>query len=351
MSDITVFGHHIGEVIEEVSKQLEEKAQRNRMCMFPIKDVETFDSYEKQVQVFWTYKNYNYNNDKPDYLSLPKAIKNIIIYPNAMFANGDGIIINNIVYRLLLTSVDPEETAWYGIQIGIETIHAVAYNHIITAIIPTKEQQLELFNAVSTLPSVAKISQWMKDMTCAPISRAEVLVAFACGEGLLFPTSFVPIFYMRIKNKMQVMVDVNKEISRDESLHLQQGIILIRRTDISKQRITEIIKEFIVLIEQYIEDMTLELEKATREELMGSDGTDYSDFRRSELMAFAHYNADMLLKQLGCEPLYNTDISHLPDWLLSLSCSHKNNFHERPSVNYTQGSDVFIDEDTIDLDV
>jgi len=348
--ELCVFGHHIGDICREIARQLEQRTSRNRMCMFPIEDTSTFDLYEKQVQVFWTYKNYYYKNDAPDYASLPKPISTIIKYVNAMFANGDGIIINNIVYRLLLTTVDPEEIMWYSFQAGIESIHAVAYNLIITSIITNVEEQKELFNAVSTLPSVKAISEWMKNMTYANIPRSDVLVAFACGEGLLFPTSFVPIFYMRIKNKMQVMVDVNKEISRDESLHFEQAINLIKRTNISKERITEIVKEFTSLLFDYINDMTVELENATHEQLIGTDGTDYSDFRRSELMAFAEYNADAMLQRLGCNTLYNANVELLPQWLLSLSCGHKNNFHERPSVNYVQGSDVAIVDD-IDYDV
>lgn len=351
MEELYVFGHHIGEICEEISRQLEQKTQRNRMCMFPIRDIDTWNSYEKQVQLFWTYKNYDYEQDKPDYLTLPTPIKTVIKHVNAMFANGDGIIINNIAYRLLLTSVDPEETAWYSFQMGIETIHAVAYNKIITAIVPSSEEQMELFDAVSTLPSVAAISSWMKKMTHAKIPRSEVLVAFACGEGLLFPTSFVPIFYMRIKNKMQVMVDINKEISRDESLHFEQGINLIRRTNVSKAKITSIVKEFTHLLFDYVNDMTEESHKANKEQLIGTDGTDYSDFRREELIAFAKYNADMMLQRLDCEPIFNVDVTSLPTWLLSLSCGHKNNFHERPSVNYVQGSDVSRESHDIDYDV
>jgi len=348
--DLHVFGHHIGDIFGELSRQLEAKTDRSRTCIFPIRDAELFDSYETQVQLFWTYKTHNYATDRPDFLTMPTPIQTIIKYVLSFFANGDGIIISNIVYRLLATAPDPEESLAYCFQMAMESIHAMAYNKQIDAIIPDQEEKLRMFSAVSELPAVAKLSEWMKKMTFHRGPRAEVLVAFACGEGLLFPTSFVPIFYMRIKNKMPILVDVNKEIARDETLHFEQGITLIKRTGIEKSAIVRIVKECTEILFEYIDEMTQSLVDASNDQLIGTDGIDYSDFKREELIAFAQYNTDSMLRRLDCEPIYNADVSSLPGWLLSLSCSHKNNFHERTSTNYVQSSDT-TEEDDIDLDV
>lgn len=331
--------NNIGSFMRSLSEELEAKTDRNRLCMFPIKDMEIYEKVEKQLSVFWVPKIHKYEQDKRDYASLPPAIAKVFDFINAQFANGDGIVINNITYRLQLTAVEPEEIIWYSVQGGIESVHAIVYNLIINALIESKERRNELFNAVNTIPSISAISNWMKEMTFSDRPREEILVAFACAEGLLFPASFVPIFYLRLKNKMQVMVDANKDISRDESLHLDVAVILINRTGIDKSKIMEIVKEFSELLFNYIDEMFLSVTNATHEELIGSDGTDYSDLRKDEMILFAKHNTNCLLTRLGCEKLYDINEDDLPTWVLTLSCQHKNNFHERTSTDYVQSSE------------
>jgi ribonucleoside-diphosphate reductase subunit M2 len=308
--------------------------------MFPVKDMVLYELIQKQLSVFWVASIHKYEADKKDYNTLPIPISSVLDFINAQFASGDGIIINNITYRLQLTAVDPEEIIWYSVQGGTESVHTIAYSLIINNIIESKERREELFNAVNTIPSISSISNWMKDMTFSDRPREEILVAFACGEGLLFPVSFIPIFYMRIKNKMQVMVDVNKDISRDESLHLDVAIVLIKRTNISKDKIREIVQEFTGLLFNYIDEMFRPITEAKNEDLIGTDGTDYSDLRKEEMILFAKYNTDSLLRRLDCKEIYYIHEDDLPSWVLTLSCEHKNNFHERTSTNYVQSSEV-----------
>lgn len=346
---LSVFGHSIGSIMREISSQLETRTDRNRLCMFPVKDMELFRLIEKQLSVFWVPQIHRYEQDKRDYASLPKLVSSVLDFASAQFATGDGIIINNITYRLQLTAVDPEEIIWYSVQGGIESVHALVYNLIINALIQSEERRQELFNAVNTIPSISAIGNWMKDMTFSDRPREEILVAFACAEGLLFPVSFIPIFYMRIKNKMQVMVDANKDIARDESLHLDAAVILINRTDINKESATKIIVEFTELLFNYIDEMYSSIDNAKPEELIGTDGTDYSDLRKEEAILFAKYNTNCLLTRLGCKPIYDVTHDDLPTWVLTLSCEHKNNFHERTSTNYVQSSEQ-VEEDAIDYE-
>jgi len=343
--DITVHGHGIGSIMKEISTQMEKRTDRNRLCMFPIADMELYEKIITQLNVFWVPSIHKYENDKRDYDMLPRPISRVLDYINAQFASGDGIIINNISYRLMVTAVEPEEVVWYSTQGGIEAVHTIVYNLIINSLIHDDKRRRELFNAVNTIPCISAISNWMKEMTFSERPREEVLVAFACGEGLLFPVSFIPIFYMRIKNKMQVMVDANKDISRDESLHLDVAVILINRTNIDKGKIREIVEEFTCLLFNYIEEMFLPISSATHEELIGKDGTDFSDLRKEEMILFAKYNTDALLLRLGCKPIYNIHQDQLPSWILTLSCEHKNNFHERTSTNYVQASNVPENDD------
>lgn len=345
----TVFGHSIGSVMRCISEDLENKTDRNRLCIFPIKDMEIYEKIQKQLDVFWVPKLHKYEQDKRDYASLPGPVAEVFDFINAQFANGDGIIINNITYRLQLTAVEPEEIMWYSVQGGIEAVHAIVYNLIINALIQSPLRRNELFNAVNTIQSIAAISNWMKDMTFSDRPREEILVAFACGEGLLFPASFMPIFYMRLKNKLQVMVDANKDIARDESLHLDVAIILINRTNISKNKITQIVREFSNLLFDYIEEMFLPITNANPDDLIGSDGTDYSDLRKEEMILFAKFNTNALLNRLGCKGIYDVNENDVPTWTLTLSCQHKNNFHERSSTDYVQASEV-PEEDVIVYD-
>jgi ribonucleotide reductase beta subunit family protein with ferritin-like domain len=102
---------------------------------------------------------------------------------------------------------------------------------IITYITDTAEQ-MKLFNAIETMPSIGKKAQWAMKWTSSDNSFAERLVAFAAVEGVFFSGSFCAIFWLKKrgllpgltfsngKHYLIMILTLIELISRDEvSIH------------------------------------------------------------------------------------------------------------------------------------
>ncbi len=76
-----------------------------------------------------------------------------------------------------------------------------------------------LFNAIETVPCVAKKAQWALKWIGSGSSFAQRLVAFACVEGIHFSGSFCAIFWLKKRHLMPGLCFSNVLISRDEGLH------------------------------------------------------------------------------------------------------------------------------------
>lgn len=74
-----------------------------------------------------------------------------------------------------------------------------------------------LFNAIETLPSVAKKAKWALNwINHESATFPERVVAFAAVEGIFFSGSFAAIFWLKKRGIMPGLTFSNELISRDE---------------------------------------------------------------------------------------------------------------------------------------
>ena len=132
----------------------------------------------------------------------------------------------------------------------MENIHSEMYSLLIETYIRDSAERARLFNAVETMPCVAKKAEWAMKWIGnreAPYSKihflacislffviiikiisGERIVAFAAVEGIFFSGSFAAIFWLKKRGLMPGLTFSNELISRDEGLHCDFACIMFK---------------------------------------------------------------------------------------------------------------------------
>lgn len=202
--------------------------------------------------------------DSKHWETLTDDERHFISHVLAFFAASDGIVLENLAVRfmkeiqipevrftsvwvlinvpdyhtstssyllsfLLLTvmaNLYVQARAFYGFQIAIENIHSEMYSLLLEAYIKDQAEKSRLFNAIETIPCVARKADWALKWIDSAGSFAERILAFACVEGIFFSGSFCAIFWLKKRGLMPGLTFSNELISRDEGLHCDFACLL-----------------------------------------------------------------------------------------------------------------------------
>lgn len=196
--------------IEKREPLLEENPQR--YTLFPIKYPQVWQMYKRAEASFWTVEEVDLSQDMYDWEhKLTEDERYFVKHVLAFFAASDGIVMENVVERFMTDVQIPEVRSFYGFQIAIENIHSEMYSQLIETYIKNEQEKRYLFNAIETVPCVAKKAQWALkwiaagDKDAAQVDRrgfAERLAAFAAVEGIFFSGSFCAIFWLKKRGLM-----------------------------------------------------------------------------------------------------------------------------------------------------
>lgn len=293
-----------------------------RFVLFPIKYTDIWGFYKKALGSFWTAEEIDLKDDKVHWNNKLDTnerhfIKNIL----AFFAATDGIVNENLALKFYSEVQFPEARAFYAFQMQIETIHSEVYSELIDTLITNKEEQTHLFNAIRTIPSISKLSNWALRWINDQNPFAERLVAFACVEGILFSGPFCAIFWLKQKGVMPGLTLSNELISRDEGMHMDFACLLYN--SYIKNRLTQ------TRVEQIIQEaVSFEIEFITESlpcKLIGMN---------NELMInYIKYVADRLLLSLGYQKFYNAKNPF--QFMENISIKNKTNFFEERVSEYS----------------
>jgi ribonucleotide reductase beta subunit family protein with ferritin-like domain len=301
----------------------------DRFVLFPIKYHSVWEMYKSHMATFWTAEEIDLFADLKDWETLNPNERHFITHILAFFAASDGIVNENLALRFYNDVQIPEARCFYGFQIAMENIHSETYSLLIDTYVKDNKEKDKLFNAVSTLPCVAKKAQWAMKWIRSSRSFAERLVAFAAIEGIFFSGSFCSIFWLKKRGLMPGLCTSNEFISRDEGLHCEFACLmhslLGEDAQASKQTITSIITEAVEIEKEFITD-------ALPVSLIGMN---------AQLMSqYIEFVADHWLQRLGCEKIYNN--TNPFEWMELISLEGKTNFFEKRVSEY-QKSGVMSD--------
>merc|ERR1712204_47327 len=156
----------------------------------------------------------------------------------------------------------------------------------------------------------------MGSLDCAFIQR---LVAFASVEGIFFSGSFAAIFWLKKRGLMPGLTFSNELISRDEGLHTDFACLMFRHlaNKPSQERVYSIVCDAVAI---EIEFLTEALPVA----LIGMNSV--------LMIQYIKFVADRLLRELGCDKVYNVENPF--DFMENISLEGKTNFFEKRVGEY-----------------
>lgn len=294
----------------------------NRFVIFPIKHPDIWDMYKVAEASFWTAEELDLNEDKKDWATkLNDDERHFIKHILAFFAASDGIVNENLAVNFANEVQYPEARFYYGFQIMMENIHSETYSLLIDTFITDTKEKDYLFNALETIPSIAKKGKWALKWIESE-SFVERLIAFAVVEGIFFSGAFCSIFWLKQRGLMAAGFGVaNELISRDEGSHCDFATMLYRNHVVNKlsdDRIYEIITEAVEIEKEFISE-------SLPVSLIGMNVTLMSQY--------IEFVADALLLDLGIAKHYNVENPF--DFMANIALQTKSNFFERRSSQYS----------------
>jgi ribonucleotide reductase beta subunit family protein with ferritin-like domain len=310
--------HYIKEI--EYEPILDKKNER--FCLYPIVYNNLWDLYKKQQSAFWKTEEIDCSQDYKDWLELDPNEQQVIKMILAFFANTDGIVNLNISSKLLDKITINEAKVTYVYQMMIENIHSEMYALLLDNLIKDKKEKEHLFNAITTIPSIKKISDWALKWIDSDTHIANRIVAFACIEGIFFSGAFATIFWLKNfkgsgKTFMSGLIKSNEFIARDEGMHCEFACELFKLINNKPTSIE--IKNIIVEAVDIAYDFVTESIKC---KLIGLNST--------LMHQYITYVADRLLVSLGYDKHYKT--TNPFSFMDTIGMVQKTNFHElRPS--------------------
>jgi len=315
------------------------KENPSRFVILPIQYDSIWKMYKKAMASFWTAEEVDLGQDLKDWDRLKDEEQYFIKHVLAFFAASDGIVNENLVERFMQEVQVPEARCFYGFQIAIENIHSEMYSLLIDTYVRDPVEKTKLFNAIETVPAVAKKARWALNWINADnASYAERIIAYASVEGIFFSGSFAAIFWLKKRGLMPGLTFSNELISRDEGLHTDFACLMFHhlKNKPTEARIKQIVKE---AVEIEIEFLT----EALPVKLIGMN---------HELMSqYIRYVADRLLVELNCEKEWNVENPF--DFMENISLDGKTNFFEKRVGDYQKAGVMASREEqkfTLDAD-
>jgi ribonucleotide reductase beta subunit family protein with ferritin-like domain len=290
-----------------------------RFVLFPIQNWPQWRMYKQAEASFWTVEEVDLAHDLVDYGKLSEDEKHFVTHVLAFFAASDGIVNENLLERFAAEVQLPEARCFYGFQIAIENIHSEMYSSLIEQYEPDERKRDFLFDAIETMPAIAKKAEWAIRYMKSSAPFRERLVAFAIVEGVFFSGSFCAIFWLKKRGLMPGLTFSNELISRDEGMHCDFACLLHSQLDeqTSDERVHEIMADAVEVEKEFVcESLPVSL----------------IGMNKGLMSEYIEFCADRLLVALGAPKLYGT--LNPFDWMELIALQGKTNFFEKRVGEY-----------------
>jgi ribonucleotide reductase beta subunit family protein with ferritin-like domain len=313
--------------------------------IFPIKNDEIYEMYNKARSCFWIEKELDFSKDKFDWDNKLNDderyfISNILSF----FAQSDQIVNINLEERFmedvetLPRDMKIYTKLFYNFQKMMEDIHSITYETLLETYITNKELKAKLKNGIENIPAINKKAMWAnKWINDVDSSFGTRLIAFAILEGIFFSGAFCAIFWIKEKNILSGLCKSNEFISRDEGMHRDFAILLYNQLknrddydlNCNNDMIISIIKEAVEIEKEFISS-------SFNCRLIGMNS--------EEMKKYIEYVADNLLSNLDIPKIYNTKNPFL--FMENIGLQNKTNFFENRVTEYAKANSTAEIEDT-----
>lgn len=305
--------------------------KNKKYSIFPLEYPDLFQMYKDSESQFWKAQLPDFSND--DFDSLERTQKEYLKMLIFFFANSDSVVADNLALNFLQEDIPEEAKFFYAYQLMNENVHNETYALIIEAYIKNEQEKLDAFNAIFTVPTVAKKMNWAIKWVDNGTFE-EKMVAFSAVELILFSSTFAGIFGFKDLNKsLEGLYVANEEISRDEASHGKFAVYYYNNyidNKLPTSRVRQIILEAYEVEKQFIHDCF---------------GSGVVGFNRETMVQYIQYVTDNVLRVYGLEKEFN--VSQPLKYMENIGLSNKDNFFEKRTTEYTKLSDTSL---KIDID-
>ena len=291
--------------------------------LFPIKQRELFQMYEKAVASFWTVSEIDLEHDLDDLAKLTQGESRILRNILSFFAASDIIVNDNIIKNLWSDCVYPEAQLFYSFQLGVESIHTVMYNTLIERYYGSDSS---LFDGIENNIHIKNKADFCVKYMDSGVSHAKRLVAYTFVEGLFFASSFASIYYFKKRGLMPGLTVSNEFISRDESLHASFSCLLYK-TMVNDKHIERLSQaEVHQIVSEAVDHEICFVGDTISEPVLG--------FNADLMSTYVKYVADLFVTMLGYEKLYHA--TNPFEFMDMISLNTKTNFFEARVSEYSK---------------
>lgn len=279
--------------------------------------------YKRQQECHWIAEEIDFSKDYDDFLTLTPDEQHFVEMVLAFFASSDGIVNFNLRERFLQEIQVVEAQGAYGFQLAMEFVHGEIYSDMLINIVKDTDRRVELFGAISNVPSIKKMSEWALKWVSSDDTFAQRLIAFAIVEAVFFSGAFAAIFWLKKtrgagKLFMEGLIKSNRFISRDEGLHATFACAMYSfvKNKASVEVVQNMFKEAVAISDEFVND-------AIQVKLLGMSSMAMNEYIK--------YISDRLLVMLGYDKMYN--VTNPFDFMETIGFVNKDNFFEtRPDA-------------------
>jgi ribonucleoside-diphosphate reductase beta chain len=306
--------------------------QRNKYCMYPIKNRVLWDFYKRHEASIWHAEKIDYAADLPDLEKLTKGEMHYLTHVLAFFAQSDGIVNENLAVRFYKDVEIPEARAFYTIQMYQESVHSETYSLLIDTYVKDEAEKEKLFNAIETLAVVKKKADWALKWIDSQEDFAKRLVAFAVVEGIFFSGSFCAIFWFRKRGLLTHGLSVaNDYISKDEYAHFLFSSSLFKEMNLrlAPEDFYRIVKEAVEIEKEFVRD-------SLPVSMIGMN---------ADLMCqYIEHVADNMCSMFGYNKIFNSQNPF--DFMKLINLESQKNFFEKRPAEYQKSKTAKISFDS-----
>ncbi len=221
-----------------------------------------------------------------------------------------------------------DATCFYNFQMAMEDIHAHTYSILINDIIPSRAERDRLTNAITTMPVITKMTEYMHRCIASDAPLPERLLRMACVEGIFFSGCFCVIYWFQSRALMPALGHTNELIAIDEGLHTAFALYLYtlvkEKNKLSPGHVRGIFTEAVEIATEFINDAL---------------PTGLTEMNAALMTEYIQCQADNLVTLIDIDPIYN--VKHNFPFMDQINFINRTNFFERRVSDYSkkQGRD------------
>ena len=313
--------------------------------ILPHKEKWAWDLYLKGRANNWMPNDISMGKDIEQWRSnkLSEDERHIVRMVMGFFAGSESLVANNLLVNIYRWICDPECRTYLGHQ------HSEELNHNFTVVYICESLNLnprEIYNAYAEISSIKAKDQFLMDI-CRDINRPDfniesdegkrellrnIITYYILCESMFFYSSFAALLSFSRRNLMPGLTEQITYTLKDEGLHIEFGINLIKRIredypNLWDEKFEEETKTHII--------KTCELEIAFAKEAIpnGIMGLNSKMF-----MDYLYYLGNRRCEQIGLPLLFKETINPFP-WLMEVTDLPKmKNFFETRVQEYSKSN-------------